>query len=516
MVTLKHKGILRLLLSRIRVPGLLLFSLTLVLAACESAREKKRVAEGSELAKAYCGNCHQLPVPALLDKATWRNAVLPAMAEKLGIEVLEGNMYLHSKTSTLSSPDWQKILAYYQTLAPDSLTQVAQKQPEMIEKELFSVIMPGEDSATASTMLIRIDSATHSVFSGSAIDPALFLYNAKLGKSLLHNLPSPPVDLSLSAKKGVLTLLTCMGGMSASDETKGQVIMLENDPTSKLHNLSKGLIRPIETRPIDSNRDGLTDYTICAFGHNTGGLYLLKQLSDGSFTTQVIREMPGATCINIRDINADGWPDLVALFAHGDEGIWLFTNDRKGGFIEKNILRFPPVYGSSSFQLVDVNQDGLEDIIYTAGDNSDYSRILKPYHGLYIFTNTGNFTFKQTFFYPVNGCTKATAADFDKDGKVDIATIAFFADLKNKPFEKFLIFTQDKKEGVFSPKRVPIDRLGRWICMDAADWDGDGDTDIVLGNFSRGFLNQDRVQPDWNTRLPFIILENNTVAKSAR
>ncbi|KQS33583.1 hypothetical protein ASG33_05835 [Dyadobacter sp. Leaf189] len=516
IVALQKMKILPVSFLRIRVAGLVLSALTIAFAGCKSAGEKKHVEEGRELAKVYCTNCHQLPDPGLLNKATWRDAVLPAMAEKLGIEVLEGNMYLHSKSSALSSPDWQKILAFYETLAPDSLTQIAQKQPEIMKNGLFSIRKPAEDSAVASTMLVRIDTATHSVFSGAAMEPAIFSYNAKLRKSLLSKLASPPVDMHIPAEKGALNLLTCMGGMSASDETKGQVILLEKHPGPKLQFLSKGLIRPIETRPIDSNRDGLTDYTICAFGHNQGGLYLLKQLSDGNFTKQVIREMPGATYTNIRDINNDGWPDIVALFAHGDEGIWLFTNDRKGGFTEKNILRFPPVFGSSSFQLADVNQDGLEDIIYTAGDNSDYSRILKPYHGLYIFTNTGNFTFKQTFFYPINGCTKAIAADFDKDGKLDIATIAFFADLKNKSFEKFLIFSQDQKSGVFTPKRLPVDQLGRWICMDAADWDSDGDIDIALGNFSRGFLNQDRVQPDWNTRLPFIILENISVANIPR
>ncbi|WP_439559703.1 FG-GAP-like repeat-containing protein [Dyadobacter sp.] len=515
IVTLQRIKISELPFSRIRVVGLGLSALTIFFAACQSSGEKKRVEEGGELANVYCANCHQLPDPGLLDKATWRNAVLPAMAEKLGIEVLEGNMYLHSKSSALSSPDWQKILAFYETLAPDTLAQIAQKQPEMITDELFSVRKPAEDSALASTMLIRIDTVTKSIFSGTAMEPELFSYDGKLSKSLLGKLPSPPVDLHLSSKDGAANLLTCMGGMSASDETKGQVILLDKRAGPKPNFLSKGLTRPIETRPVDSNLDGLIDYTICAFGHNQGGLYLLKQLSDGNFTKQTIREIPGATCTYIRDINKDGWPDIVALFAHGDEGIWLFTNDRKGGFTEKNILRSPPAYGSSSFQLADVNQDGLEDIIYTAGDNSDYSRILKPYHGLYIFTNTGNFTFKQTFFYPINGCTKAVAADFNRDGKLEIATIAFFADL-NKPYEKFLIFSQDKKGGAFTPKRLPIDQLGRWICMDAGDWDSDGDIDIALGNFSRGFLNQDRVQTDWNTRLPFIILENKSIVNGPR
>ncbi len=61
------------------------------------------------------------------------------------------------------------------------------------------------------------------------------------------------------------------------------------------------------------------------------------------------------------------------------------------------------------------------DILYTCGDNSDFSKVLKPYHGVYIFTNQSNWKFKQTYFYHIDGCTKAIAADFDHDGDLDVA-----------------------------------------------------------------------------------------------
>jgi hypothetical protein len=152
--------------------------------------------------------------------------------------------------------------------------------------------------------------------------------------------------------------------------------------------------------------------------------------------------------------------------------------------------------------------------VYTAGDNSDFSRILKPYHGLYIFENQGESQFQQKYFYPINGCTKAIAADFDKDGDLDIATIAFFADFKKKPEESFLYFDQKKPTAgnapQFTPKAIPVHKNGRWICMDAKDYDSDGDADIVLGNFSKGFLNQDDQKPTWDVHMPFIVLENKT------
>src|SRR4029077_15370304 len=133
-----------------------------------------------------------------------------------------------------------------------------------------------------------------------------------------------------------------------------------------------------------------------------------------------------------------GLPDIWALFAQGDERIILYTNKGDGRFEEKNILSFPAVYGSTYFELDDFNGDGLPDILYTCGDNADFSPVLKPYHGVYIFMNDGNNNFKQKYFFPMYGCFKAIARDFDKDGDLDIAAISFFADYNNHPEESFV------------------------------------------------------------------------------
>lgn len=113
--------------------------------------------------------------------------------------------------------------------------------------------------------------------------------------------------------------------------------------------------------------------------------------------------------------------DIVALFGQGDEGIYTYYNEGQGKFKEVRTLRFPASFGSSFFALYDFNADGHEDILYTCGDNADYSPILKPYHGIRIFTNDGKNNFKQTWFYPLHGAYKALPVDFDRDGDVDLA-----------------------------------------------------------------------------------------------
>ncbi|MGN6540858.1 MAG: FG-GAP repeat domain-containing protein, partial [Ginsengibacter sp.] len=190
----------------------------------------------------------------------------------------------------------------------------------------------------------------------------------------------------------------------------------------------------------------------------------------------------------------------------GDEGLFLFTNKGNGNFQQEEVLKFPPSYGSSYFELDDFNKDGYPDILYTCGDNGDYSRVLKPYHGVYIFINDGTNHFKQKFFFPIDGCYKAMARDYDGDGDLDIAAISFFADYAHQPQESF-VYLENKGNLDFHPYSFREATLGRWLTMDAGDIDGDGKPDIILGNFSIGpeIIKQN---VDWKHSPPCVILKN--------
>jgi hypothetical protein len=470
--------------------------------------------DGKSLSEKYCKSCHQYPGAEMLDQETWIKHVLPAMAPRLGIRVYADDQYVYDPAakSVVAYEDWLKIVNYYKSASPKALTPA--KVPVVAVKDwgVFKMIKPVSNKTTiATTTMVAFDTIGRRIFTSDGMRSSVDQWSdkLKLQSSNKYNSPAVNVQFNKGDKGNELGVFTFIGSMDAVDILNGKVIEIDLNATAdkKETLIADKLPRPIQSLQADFNKDGLTDWVVCGFGHNLGGLYWYKQLPGKQFEKKTIREIPGAEQAVIGDFNHDGWPDIACLFAHADEGIWMFLNDHKGGFTTTNLLRFSPVFGSSSFQLVDFNHDGKLDILYTSGDNSDYSKILKPFHGVYIYLNQGNFKYKQAYFYPVNGATKAVATDFNGDGELDIAVIAFFSDLKNDPSEGFTYFEQDKPMH-FIPHRLPLGGEGRWICMDVADYNADGKPDILLGNFSLGFINEDGLKPNWNTHVPFVLLEN--------
>jgi FG-GAP-like repeat len=478
------------------------------------------VTDGKGLAQKYCVSCHQLPSPALIDRASWVNGVLPAMAKNLGVKTYMGQYYA-DKNSVINIPDWQKIVAYYENAAPVKLVIPKPSATPLHDWAIFSLLKPRIDphGPSAVTTLLAFNEFDNKFYSGDASNN-FYRWDENLKAKLIQNMTSPVTGAIFT--KGTddkeEAVITCIGEMAPKDVTKGKVIQIDLDDKekSKKENIiGDSLPRSVQTVAADFNKDGLMDYVVCGFGHNNGGLYLLQQQANHTFKKQMIRGVPGGEQLITGDFNNDGWPDVMCLFAQADEGIWMFLNDHKGGFTTQNLLHFPAVYGSSSFQLVDFNHDGKPDILYTCGDNSDFSKVLKPYHGVYIFTNQGNWKFKQTYFYHIDGCTKAIAADFDHDGDLDIATIAFFADFKYHSSAGFT-YLEQTKPNQFTPHEIPIDTYGRWLTMEVGDIDQDGNLDIMIGNFStpgRGLLNQKDFTPKWDKVVPIIVLKNNSSKK---
>ena len=456
----------------------------------------------------------------MLDTKSWEKGVLPHMGPRLGIYEYDYQKYpfmndrnlpkdFYPSKPFVNKDEWKNIMDYYLATSPDSLPP--QDRPIALQpnSHLFDIETPALHYDNPATSFVKINppgKPGQSLLISDMFKQTIFQFDDKL--NFVDSLFSAGgiVDMSFSNNR----MLTCnMGIFDPTDEKYGDARYINIDASGRMKKdsatLFDKLTRPVQIIPADLNADGKMDYIICEFGYLIGSLSWEENKGDGKFERHVIRSVPGAIKAYIQDYNKDGLPDIWVLFTQGVEGIFLFTNKGEGLFDQKEVLRFPPMYGSSYFELADFNKDGHPDILYTAGDNADYSTVLKPYHGVYIFMNDGSNHFEQKYFYPVNGCYKAIAADFDNDGDLDIATIAFFADYIHQPEEGFIYF-ENTGNLKFKPFTVPGTEVGRWITMDAGDINNDGIIDLVLGNFASapGFT---KGKNDWKKGPLFMVLK---------
>ncbi|MEO6733413.1 MAG: VCBS repeat-containing protein [Ferruginibacter sp.] len=450
-------------------------------------------ASGKDLATKYCQLCHLYPEPALLDKKTWATGVLPNMGWRLGVREKGVNPYadmipeeekiirqlnVYPDTPKISKKEWDLIVEFYQKEAPNE--PVAQKTAINIISGLpqfrAKLIKLG-DKPLPQTTLLKFDKASSQLYVGDA-QKVLYILNKKFQLNDSWVVESAPTDIDFPAKRNP-RLLT-IGIFPPSDQPKGRLASLDTASVLPENGvLIEGLSRPVQFAAADINMDGKEDVVVCGFGNHTGKLSWF----DGSnpLKENILTTLPGARRVEIRDFNNDQKPDIIVLMAQAFEQVSIFYNQGGGKFIEKKVLGFPPVYGVSYFELADFNKDGFPDILLTNGDNWDLSPIRKNYHGIRIFLNDGQDNFKEAWFYPLYGTSKAVARDFDNDGDLDIAAVSFYVDLE-KPEQGFIYLSN---EGGFNFKAysTPEAATGKWLTMDAGDFDRDGDIDIVLGSY---------------------------------
>jgi len=459
--------------------------------SCNTTGQKRN---GEVLAKLHCSGCHAFPEPGLLDKKTWGERVLPYMAPRLGLRFgsVDSTMFqnyeeqqrvdelgVFPEKPVISEEEWASIVKYYLEQAPETLSR---NVPDDTLQSLPGFRVRNMQSPVAATVTaVRYDQFTRQVWV-SQRPGGVFIFNNKL--TVVDSLFNPESPFSdFRSVGGSSWELLSMGMMDPNDDSKGALISIRKENGNwRGKRLIGGLQRPVHATHADVNEDGREDVIVSEYGNYTGKLTLYAATEKDSVTQFVIENRPGARMTYWEDYDGDGRKDLWVLWAQGDEQIAIYLNGGKGNFVKKIILRFPPSYGSGYFELVDFNKDGRLDILYANGDNGDKSYTLKPYHGVRIFINKGKDKFEEEFFYPMDGATQAIARDFDNDGDLDIAAIAFFPDFKLDPVRSF-IYLENKGDNTFTPRTFPDANRGRWLTMEAADVDQDGDLDLLLGSF---------------------------------
>ncbi|WP_276374674.1 VCBS repeat-containing protein [Chryseolinea sp. H1M3-3] len=454
----------------------------LSILSCENQQQK-----GKRLAKQACSSCHAFPDPSLLDKKTWEKKVLPEMAFRMGLDYtplerisLEDQSVIVRvlpQGPMISEEDWQLIKQYYNESAPDTLIIPDRIINDTIKQfEITALRLP--IAHHQSITLIEHDSVNDRLYIGNR-PGKLYKFNTKFEVKDSLQLSSSPAKIIPYENSDPLVLL--MGIMDPNEQSAGNISRIENQKLNSMK-LIDSLQRPVDFEGADLNNDWATDYVVCNFGNYTGALVAYEGLENGKFKKYILQNLPGARKVILKDFDGNGMTDIMALMTQGDERIIMLYNQGNFQFRVSTLLRFNPVDGSSYFEIADFNKDGKFDILYTNGDNADYSPILKPYHGVHIFLNSGANDFKESWFYPMHGASQARAADFDKDGDIDIAAISFFPDFKNHP-DHSLIYFENTPNG-FAPQITPLASKGRWITMELTDYDYDGDQDVLLGSLA--------------------------------
>ncbi len=486
---------------------------------------------GVALAIKHCGECHTHVSPDFLPKSVWAKDVLPSMALRMGIyegdhqpdslfeKGIGGQIVrkagVYPEIPKLAVEDWKKIEEYYIGNAPDTITPPERKKKIRMGLRHFRYRESAFSHRPPLTIMAKILPDKRGIVFGDGKNNRSNLTFLNADLELENNILIKTTPVHYYERSDTIFLTTIGKNMYPHDSPDGTIEKLyrsgqDNRYRSASHMVSN-LQRPVFTAYGDLNNDGREDIVACEYGNLTGKLVWYENRGGDQYAMRPLRAEPGAITASIKDVNKDGFLDIVVLMAQGDEGIFWYKNLGNGTFEESKLLAFLPLYGSQYFEFADFNRDGYDDIIYVCGDNADLTPILKSYHGIYIFMNDGAFKFSKEWFYHLNGAYKALPRDYDLDGDLDIAAISFFPDYYRYPEESF-VYLENKGGFNFEDYSFPEVTRGRWIVMDAGDMDLDGDIDLALGSFVSFIADGDTtgLGEQWIREGPSVVVLENT------
>ncbi len=495
----------------------------------DTAEPKATQLTGSELAQIHCASCHSYVSPEMLPKNIWKEDVLPAMAQRLGLykhgvlnDSIFGNAenakavkqaHIYPEHPIIAQEDWRKLEEFYTQNAPEKLTSPVYNESIDLNLKQFEYREVEFGHRPPMTTMVKIRPNQEGILFADGKPKSNVLSFLDAQQQLQKNILTFNTPIQWEQKGDSSQLLSVGKNIFPNDLPKGSLQGLSNigDDSAqvRLTPILKGLQRPIHMAYGDLTVNGQEDVVICEYGDHTGQLVLYEN-RENQWQPKVIKKASGAIKSVIKDVNKDGKLDIICLMAQGDEGIYYFENQGNGNFQEKRWLRFSPLNGSQNFEYIDFNGDGFDDLLYVCGDNADKTPILKDYHGVYIYLNDGEMNFDKAYFFRMNGAYNALPIDFDKDGDLDIAAISFFPDYANRPEESF-VYLENKGNLKFSAQSFPKASNGRWLVMDAGDIDGDGDVDLALGSFVYFLAKGDTtgLSKRWLSESPSVaILEN--------
>jgi len=453
-----------------------------------------------------CGTvCHKFPPADILPRAAWRDELVRMQLIMDGVPEPAGMMGVGSAMIPLP-PEMLPVQRYYEATAPQALAAHAPWPASPGARTVFerqALRMAGQTGpsypAIANVALLDLDGDGTPEVVASDMRAGVVMKGSPIsGRPLevIAEIPHPShIELVDLDKDGLQDLLVGdLGSFQPADHSRGAIVWLRRarDGTYTPTVLADTLGRVADVRAADFDGDGDLDLVAAVFGwRRTGSLLLLENRTTNWATPQFVAaeldRRHGAIHAPVADLNGDGKPDIVVVFAQEHETVAALINTGKGTFRTETLFEAPhPNWGSSGIELVDMDKDGDLDVLHTHGDTFD-DFLLKPYHGITLLENRGTYPFTPRPVAALPGAHRAIAIDIDGDGDLDIAAAAMVAGGGGAAEATLPGVVWIEQTAPYTWARHPIKMGGpAYATLDAGDIDKDGRPDLVVGSFAFG------------------------------
>jgi hypothetical protein len=209
----------------------------------------------------------------------------------------------------------------------------------------------------------------------------------------------------------------------------------------------------------DLNHDKKLDLVVA----DLNGLYVLMGNGDGTFQSPALYTTPCYPIfVTTDDFNGDRNPDLLVTYSGGNclyVSVFLGNGD---GTFQRTPINTTTLYSPSATVVGDFNRDGKLDIA-VAEQFGTVSQVE-------IMLGDGDGTFSEGQIYSINSFpTAATVADFRNNGQLDLAVACLYGETSILLGNGDGTFTQGQGVPVYD---------SAWIT--AADFNGDGKADLAI------------------------------------